>query len=208
MRRCRGRPRPDAAVEARARRRAGRGARARRTCCRRCRTRSRRYATLGEVSDALRDEFGVYHPTSLTAPSSASLRAGSARCARQSVLSAPGGALRRPTELAEVLRAERVALIRVTALEARVEPLHALCRRAVRPGVLVDGAGRLSLQRVVADGGRRADRLFDVALLEVAAGEDAVAPDARRSSPPAARGAPTARWLGQGCSALLGSPCR
>ena len=56
--------------------------------------------------------------------------------------------------------------------------LGALLGRAVRPGVLIDLASRLLLNRVVAYRGRGAEGLVDVALLEVASSEHLVCPDA------------------------------
>ena len=49
-----------AAVEARARARCGRPRAARRTCSSPSARRSRRYATVGEICNVLRDEFGTY----------------------------------------------------------------------------------------------------------------------------------------------------
>ena len=61
---------------------------------------------------------------------------------------------------------EGVALRRVGAVEAPVEPLLALLGGAVGPGLGVDLHAGLLLDAVVADGGRRGQALLDVAPLE------------------------------------------
>ena len=60
---------------------------------------------------------------------------------------------------------ESVALADVTGFETRLEPLHALCRGAMRERIRHDPALRLFLQGIVADGRRRVERRFDIARL-------------------------------------------
>src|SRR5260370_7331149 len=66
----------------------------------------------------------------------------------------------------ELRTTEGVAARHRTALEPGVEPAHGLLGRAVGECVGDDGAWRLRLKAVVADGGRGRERSFDVALLD------------------------------------------
>src|SRR5262249_2512810 len=61
---------------------------------------------------------------------------------------------------------ERVAGLRIARLEAPLEPLHALRRRAVRERLRLDVTLRLLLDAIVADGGRRVGTRRAGALLE------------------------------------------
>src|ERR1051325_81413 len=66
----------------------------------------------------------------------------------------------------QLRRARRVALIDVARHEAALEPSHALRGRAVRERIRRHAALRALLQPVVADGGRGADPLLEIARLE------------------------------------------
>src|SRR5579872_5234498 len=81
------------------------------------------------------------------------------------------------------VRAERVAGLHGTLLVAGHEPSLALGRGAVGKGIRHHAAGRLPLQRVVADRGRRRQRRVDVAGFEEARTLLllAVGPDARQA---------------------------
>src|SRR5262245_10980095 len=79
---------------------------------------------------------------------------------------------------------ERVAGARVTAAVAGREPLLALGRRAVRPGVRVDLALRGLLDAVVPDRGGSIERVGDLLVrdrFEVAGARGVVRPDAREA---------------------------
>src|SRR6202161_3044263 len=85
------------------------------------------------------------------------------RCAAEKAparrLKTPGAGLPRSIR-------ERVAGLDVAALQARGQPLLALCRRAVGEAVGHGVAARSGLQPVVADRRRGRHRLLDVARLE------------------------------------------
>ena len=61
---------------------------------------------------------------------------------------------------------ERVAVLELAAVEAALEPGHALLRRAVVEAFGNDIALHLLLQRVVADLLRGVQRLFEIALFQ------------------------------------------
>src|SRR5215207_6319063 len=82
-------------------------------------------------------------------------------------------------ERLHVVDRERVAVGRLAALAAAVEPLVPLGGRAVREGVGVHLASRLLLEPIVADRLGRPDRLVDVAGVEVAGLEHRLRPYAR-----------------------------
>src|SRR5215207_3612796 len=74
---------------------------------------------------------------------------------------------------------ERVAVSRLAASAAALEPGAPLRRRAVRERVRIDASPRLLLQPVVTDRLRGSHRLLDVARIELAGLEDGVRPHAR-----------------------------
>ena len=83
--------------------------------------------------------------------------------------------------LAAAQASERIARIRVAALEAAAEPLRALRRGAVRELVGANLAGHLGLDAVVADGGRGRQPVLNIARLEKATLRCAVPPHAGKA---------------------------
>src|SRR5690606_10006102 len=78
-------------------------------------------------------------------------------------------------------RAERVAVLDVTALEPAFEPLPALRRRAVRERLGLDPTAAHLLDPIVPDRRGGAQALLDVAGLEQAALAGRVTPDPRET---------------------------
>src|SRR5262249_40662833 len=74
---------------------------------------------------------------------------------------APGA--QRASQIPGIARCKRVARVEPAGLEPGAEPAHALRRGTVREGLGVDLASGLLLQPVVADRGRRGERLLDIA---------------------------------------------
>src|SRR5258705_8285827 len=74
-----------------------------------------------------------------------------------------------------------VAVLEAPRLEPVLEPRDALARRAVGPGLRVDSGAGATLDAVVADRGRGAERLLGIARLEDVPLRGAVAPDARQA---------------------------
>src|SRR5215207_5500521 len=94
---------------------------------------------------------------------------------RQDVTSSTGCAA---SSASDVVRGERVAPRRIAGGAADVEPPAPLGGASVGERLLVDVAAGLALEAVVAHGLGRAERLLDVALLELAGLEHAPGPDA------------------------------
>src|SRR5829696_2574973 len=91
---------------------------------------------------------------------------------------------RAPSKELKLLRAERVALPGIAALQPDPEPAHALGTRAMGEAVRHDPALRLALQAVVADRRGGGQRLLDVAVVDHLAatgGVGAVGPDAGKA---------------------------
>src|SRR6478735_1385266 len=77
--------------------------------------------------------------------------------------------------------AEGVAARRIAGLEARVEPVRPLVRRAVGPGLRVDPNACARLDPVVAHRRRCLQALLDVARVEIALLVDRLGPHARQA---------------------------
>ena len=99
---------------------------------------------------------------------------------------------RRPIRAA---RPECVAVVDRSRLIALLEPLRALRRGAVVEAFRHDIALRPLLDRVVADGRRRVERLLEIAVLDRADFLRMLAPRCRRSSRLATRRGSRARWI-------------
>src|SRR5439155_7160017 len=97
--------------------------------------------------------------------------------ARRSARAAPA----RRSQVPGIARRERVARVEPPALEPGAEPAHALRRGAVGECLGVDLAAGLLLQPIVADRGRRGERLLDVAGLQQVLAAGVVAPHSREA---------------------------
>src|SRR3954469_11933158 len=85
----------------------------------------------------------------------------------------------RPSTSPEIGGRKRIAGLETAALQAGLEPAHALRRTAVRERIRHDDAARLTLQPVVADRARGVQALLDIALLQnLAHTVGAIGPDA------------------------------
>src|SRR5215468_131628 len=99
-------------------------------------------------------------------------------CATGCVIPRLAPAAQQTLQIPGIARCKRVARVEPAGLEPGAEPAHPLRRGAMREGLGVDLASRLLLQPVVADRGRRGERLLDIAGLQQVLAPGVVAPHA------------------------------